>query len=76
MKAEIPATHTHRLAVKDGYWGRSTDANKARGELRKQTDDIKGATIYAVPPDYWIDEYGAGHGSGNAVLISGPDRRE
>jgi hypothetical protein len=66
---------THYLALASNYWGKGRTMDEAKRQLRKQAGTIKGATIYEVPEDYWIDDYGTGHGSAPAKLIQGKDLR-
>ena len=71
------AERTHFLAVGDNSWGKARTEAGARLQLRKaRGKTVKDVTIYRVPADYYIDDYGAGHGSCSAELISGKDARE
>ena len=63
------------MAVKNMCWGKGDTIAEAKRELKKQTGDIKGAALYVVPEDYYINEMGEGCGSANAKLIDGPDLR-
>lgn len=65
---------THYLAVAPNYWGKGETIAAAKRELRRQTN-VPATAIYEVPGDYWIDDYGAGHGSAPAKLVSGKDLR-
>jgi len=63
------------MAVKNQSWGKGATIAEAKRKLREHTSYKGQPTIYQVPDDYRIDEYGRAHGSGPAVLISGPEQR-
>ena len=72
------ATHaqlTHFLCISDNYWGKAKTKQGARLQWSKAGG--RGTpTYYRIPEDYWIDDFGSGHGSAKAVLVSGKDLRE
>lgn len=56
-------------------WGKAADVKEAR-RLCKRNGGKGPFTVYEVSDDYWIDEYGTGHGRSEAQLIRGKDRRD
>lgn len=66
---------THFLFVKDQCWGKAPTEKDALAELRKQTGNVRGAALYRCPADYYIDEFGTGHGSASCELVRGKDQR-
>jgi len=70
-----PAERTHWLALKGQSWGKGETKDAAKKKLREVTSARGPITLYRVPEDYWIDEYGTGHGSASAEFVSGRDLR-
>ncbi|TXH49522.1 MAG: hypothetical protein E6Q97_22560 [Desulfurellales bacterium] len=68
--------YTHYLAVVPNHWGKGASIEEAKKKLRQQVGRApKGVTLYQIPADYYIDDYGSGCGSAPAKLLSGTDLR-
>jgi len=64
------------LVIKRTTWGKGATLVKAKAQyLMAGGDDIDKVSVYTVPDDYYIDDWGNGHGSAPAVHVSGPDLR-
>lgn len=74
-KTTTEVAYTHYLAVVPNYWGKGPTIEEAKKALRRSSGFTKGATIYQIPADYYIDDWGDGHGSGPAKLLTGKDLR-
>lgn len=74
MNETKEAELTHFLCIGNNAWGKAKTKQGARLQWSKSGG--KGdPSYYRVPEDYWVDDFGSGHGSAKAVLISGEDVR-
>lgn len=63
------------LVLGNNSWGKAADVKEAR-RLCKRNGGKGPFSVYEIPDDYWIDEYGTAHGSSEAKLIRGRDLRK
>lgn len=66
---------THFLCIGNNYWAKAKTKQGARLQWRN-TGGRGEPTFYRIPEDYWIDDFGSGHGSAKAELVSGKDIRD